>query len=66
MKYLQKEDIYGGLSLEKHETLVCGQDLVKLVKHPKKKKNINIKVIINTIRKQVHGRDTWHTRVNIV
>lgn len=31
-----------------------------------KKKNINIKVIINTIRKQVHGRDTWHTRVNIV
>lgn len=33
MKYLQKEDIYGGLSLEKHETLVCGQDLVKLVKH---------------------------------
>lgn len=44
MKYLQKEYIYGGISLEKKwdETLVCGQDLVKLVKHwtppPKKKK----------------------------
>lgn len=55
-------------------------EIGKTLNTPPPKKNKNIKVIVNTIHKQVHGRntwhtcihkqvhgrDTWHTRVNIV
>lgn len=67
MKYLQKEDIYGGLSLEKKWDICLWtgfSEIGKTLKPPPQKKNI--KVIVNTIHKQVDGRDTWHRRVNKV